>query len=582
MKKYVFLLILLCSQAILAQVQFEATVSKSTLGINERLRIDFSMNEDGDDFSPPSFEGFRIIGGPNQSVSYSWMNGKKSYNKTYSYFLLPTQRGVVTIKQASIQIAGQIYKTVPLKITVTAAVDESKDPNNPAYTAGENLHLVAEVSKTNPYINEPITIVYKMYFSNNIGIRNWKDIDTPKYNDFWSQNIEIKNLVAEQGQYNGENYRFVVLKRTVLYPQKSGRLTIEPLALDVAVEVPSNRRDVFGGMMLVNANKTISSGTKIINVKALPEAGKPEGFSGAVGQFEFKTTATKTELKHGESLDLTVAVSGKGNLKLFSLPKPVVPSTLEMYDPEHNEKVNTSLAGIQGSVTDKYTIVPQFKGNYPIKAMSFSYFDLKTNSYKTITSPEIMVKVLDGPTAATAVASTDGEAAKAGSEDQFRFIQLKTALKPIEKQSFFGSKLFYTLLLLPFLLIPIIVLTKKKKEAIDRDVVGNRIRKSNRLAKKYLSEAKKQIKNKELFYIALEKSLHNFLKAKLNIETSEMSKDKISEILLSRNAEAATVDTFINLTENCEYARYAPSSMVAIQQDYDKAVSVLSELEKQI
>ena len=583
MKKYFFLL-LLSFQGLLAQVQFEAKVSKQTLGLNERLRIDFTMNDDGDNFSPPNFEGFKIIAGPSQQVSQSWINGKSSFNKTYSYYLLPTQKGSLVIRQASIEIRGQIYKTSPIKITVTAAVEQPRDPNDSQVTADESLHLVAEISKTNPYINEPITVVYKIYFSYNIGITNWRELDKPKYNDFWSQNIDIKQLVAEEGKYNGEKYRFVTLRKTVLYPQKSGKLVIEPLSLDVDVQLPSNRRNIFGQVLLVEDHKRVSAGAKTINVKALPESGKPADFSGAVGRFAFKVIPSKTNLKSGESLDLDVSVSGTGNLKLFTLPKPIVPTALEMYDPVHNEQVSTPLSGMTGKISDKYAIIPQYKGKYPIKPMVFTYFDLGSQSYKTITSPEIMVNVLEGPMASdNVVAATPGDTKRAIlSSAQFKFIKLKTELTSMKHKDFYGSTLFYTLLFLPFLCIPVIVLFKKKKEAIDGDVAGNKIKLSNKLAKKYLSEAQKEIGNKEPFYIALEKAMHNFLKAKINIETSEMSKEKISEILLERKANPEAITSFINLTENCEFARYAPSSSTAIQQDYDKAVAIISELEKQI
>lgn len=585
MRKYIIALILICFQGLSAQVQFEARVSKQTLGLNERLRIDFVMNEDGDNFSPPSFEGFRVVGGPSQQVSQSWINGKATFNKSYIYILLPLQRGPLTIRQASIEIKGQIYKTSPIKINVTAAVDPSKDPSSPDYVPSGGIHLIAEISNANPYLNQPITVVYKLYVSNNVSVRNWKEIDSPKFNDFWSQNIDIKNLVVENGKYEGEDYRYVVLRKTVLYPQKSGKLTIEPLSLDIVVDQPTNRRDIFGRVQFATTNKTVSAGSKIINVKSLPETGKPEEFTGAVGKFNFEVKPSKTELKHGESMDLEISVSGNGNLKLFTLPKPIVPSALEMYDPVHKEQVSTPLSGMQGKISDKYTIIPQYQGNYTIKGLTFSYFDLSSKTYKTVTSKDIIIKVLDGPTSSdTAVAKDDSGVAKQAvkSTDQFRFIALKTNLKSSRKEDFFGSALFYTLVFLPFIFIPIIILVRKRKEAIDSDVVGNKRKMSNRLAKKYLSEAKKQINNKEPFYIALEKALHNFLKAKLHIETSEMSKDKIREILLERNANPQTINEFISLTENCEFARYAPYSSVAIQQDYNKAVTVISELEKQI
>ncbi len=582
--KYIFLLVL-SIQSLMAQVQFEAKVSRQSLGVNERLRVDFTMNEDGDNFSPPNFEGFKVVAGPSQQVSQSWINGKSSFNKTYSYFLLPTQKGTATIRQATIEIRGQIYKTNPIKVTVTNAVELPKDPNDqPQISANEALHLVAEISKTNPYINEPITVVYKLYFSHNIGITNWRDLDKPKYNDFWSQNIDIKQLVPEEGTYNGQRYRFVTLKKIILYPQKSGKLKIEPLTMDIDVQLPTNRRNFWGQAMIVEDHKKVSAGLKTISVKPLPEKGKPADFSGAVGQFSFKVVPSKTSLKSGESLDLDISVSGKGNLKLFTLPKPIVPNTLEMYDPVHSENVSTPLSGMTGKISDKYTIIPQYKGDYPIKPISFTYFDLNSQSYKTINSSQIILKVLDGPMAAqnNAVASTNPNKQAILSASQFKYIKRDASWISTTKKDFFGSTLYYILLVLPLLAIPFIVLFKKKKEAMDSDVVGNRMRQSNKLAKKYLSEAQKELQNKEPFYIALEKALHNFLKAKLNIETSEMSKENIRELLSSRNANPETVSDFIKLTENCELARYAPASNDTIRYDYDKAVTIISSLEKQI
>ncbi|OUD36974.1 BatD family protein [Flavobacterium sp. FPG59] len=580
MKKYIAAIVLLVCSTLSAQVQFEARVSKTTLGLNERLRIDFMMNVDGDNFVQPSFDGFRIIAGPSQQVSQSWVNGRSSFEKAYSYFLVPNQKGTFVIKAAAIEYNGQIYKTAPIKITVTAATEQPRDPNDPQISGDENLYLVADVSKTNPYLNEPVTVVYKLYFAN-IGITNLGETSKPKYNDFWSQNIEIKQLVAEEGIFKGQNFRYIVLKKVILYPQKSGRLKIEPLSLTVDVQLPTNRRDMFGRMLLTETTKRVSAGAKTINVKPLPEAGKPDDFTGAVGNFDFKVTPSKTNLKHGESLDLVVSVTGKGNLKLFSLPKPVVPNALEMYDAVHSEDISTPLSGMAGKSVDSYAIVPQYKGNYPVKPMQFSYFDLSSGTYKTLRSPEIMIHVLDGPTPVDSTA-TKGNKNKIATVEEFKNIKSKTNFVPINKKDFLGSNMFTGLLLLPFLLIPLIVLFKKKKEAMDGDVAGNRVRMNNKLAKKYLSEAKKQINNKELFYIALEKAMHNFLKAKLNIETSEMSKDNIQELLLSRNANPEAVTDFITLTENCEIARYSPSSSVTIQQDFDKAVVIISDLEKQI
>ncbi|MGB3142689.1 MAG: BatD family protein, partial [Maribacter sp.] len=271
-------------------VTFEMKLSKPKIGLNERLQVYFTMNKDGDNFNPPDFEGFRVIMGPSQSISSSWINGVRSYSKSYSYTLVPTAKGNYTIKQASIVIGGQTYKSLAKEVEVTSAVDKPSDQMTADDVADENLHLVAEISKTNPFLNEEITVVYKLYVSPNISVSNYQPLDNPKYNDFWSQDIKVSSLNAQNGTYEGKPYRYVILKRVVLYPQKSGKLEIEPLSLDVTVDVPTGRRDFFGGRMYAQTNKTVSAGNRTINVKPLPIANQPEGFNGAVGEFDFAVT----------------------------------------------------------------------------------------------------------------------------------------------------------------------------------------------------------------------------------------------------------------------------------------------------
>lgn len=583
----VLFLMILVSNLALGQVQFDAKVSKSKLGVNERLRVDFIMNEDGDNFSPPSFENFTVVGGPNQAVSNSWINGKRSYSKTYSYFLAPKARGKFTIGQAEISIDDNIYKTMPVQVEVTAAVDEPQDADNSDYIASENIHLVAEISNTNPYLNEAITVVYKLYVSPRINVSDWRQLDSPKFSDFWSQNIDIRRLEVENGTYQGEPYRFVVLRKTVLYPQKTGKLNIEPLTLNISVEVPGNRRDIFGNRFYETVDKVVAAGNRTIEVKALPEDGKPAGFTGAVGKnLGLQVTADKTELRATESLQLTVEVTGQGNLKLFDLPPLTVPASMEQYEPEYVEKVNTSLSGMQGSIFNTYTLVPQTRGKYPIPPVNFSYFDLDSQSYRTLTSEEIMIEAGSPPAGAKSPSGSTGPIATQqqtpSAANQFKYIKLNTALKPIGEAPFLGSPLFWSLLLGPVLLIPLAILFGKRREAIAGDVRGNRIKKANRLARKYLSEAKRNLGDQTKFYDSLERALHNYLKAKLHIQTSEMSKERIQELLATRGVDAAAVTDFNELLKNCEFARYTPTSRVAMQQDYDKAVGVISAIDKQV
>jgi len=586
MKPHILLLTFFMSGFLSAQVSFEAKVSKKRLGINERLRIDFTMNTDGDNFEPPSFKNFTVVGGPSQSINNSWINGTRSFSKSYSYFLAPKKRGEFTIGQATIEIEGKIYKTVPVKITVTAAIDKPKDPNDPNYIASEKIHLVAEISNGNPYLNEAITVVYKLYVAQNTGVRNWREIDNPRYSDFWSQNIDVKGINIQQGTYKGEDYRYVVLRKTVLYPQKTGKLSIEPLSLDVTVEVPSNRRDVFGRSFMSTVNRTVSSKNRTLDVKPLPESGKPENFSGAVGDFDFKVTTNKQTLNATEALELKVTASGKGNLKLFKLPRPILPSALEVYEPEHSEKVSTRTSGMQGTISDTYTVIPNFQGSYPIPKVSFSYFDLKTKRYRTVTSKRLIIEVSEGPKNTSGsnknTPVTPTENIIPTNLNAFSSFKTSTNFQPITSEPFFNSQLFWLLLLGPFLLIPFIIFIVKHRAIRALDVSGNKLRKTTRLARKYLSDAKKSLGQKEQFYNALERALHNYLKSKLRLETSEFNKEKIEELLGNKNINSATLEGFISLLTSCELARYTPLSTVDMQNDYKKAAGVINDLDKQL
>lgn len=584
LKTYILFFILFITQFVTAQVEFTAQVSKQKLGINERLRVDFEMNSEGDNFTPPTFSGFTVVGGPSQSVSHSWVNGKRSFSKKYSYVLSPTKRGRFTIKQAAIEIEGKTYKTIPVKIEVTAAVDKPKNSNDPSYVASESIHLVAELSNSSPYLNEAVSVKYKLYVSPQVNVSNFDFIDNPKYADFWSQNIGTKQFKFSTGTYKGKQYRYVVLRKSVLYPQKTGKLIIEPLTIDVVVDVPTNRRDFFGGRMYQSVRHKVAAGSRTINVKPFPEAGKPVGFSGAVGEFDFDITTSKSALKSGESLQAIVKVNGKGNLKLFDLPKLVVPSSLEVYEPEHKENVKTNLSGMSGMISDVYTIVPQFKGNYPISKLEFSYFNPKTETYHTVSSLEHIVEVLTGPTNTEVAANTNNPIVKkqnvVGKNNQFASFHTKTTFLPVKTEYFFKSNLFWCLLLLPLLIIPVILLIVKKKALIANDIAGGKIKKADKLAKKYLSVAKQNLNNKEAFYESLHKSLHNYLKAKLQVETSEFSKDKIVAIFKDNTIDKDIAQQFVNLIEACDLARFTPMSSDAMQQDYDNAVKVISAIDK--
>jgi hypothetical protein len=586
-KTFITILLLMMGfvQTMAQEVSFEAKVSKRSLGLNERLRVDFIMNENGDDFTPPPFKGFRVVGGPNQSISNSWVNGKRSFSKTYTYFLTPIQKGGLTINQAKINIDGEIYKTTPQRITVTEAVEVPRDPNSPEYLIDDNLHLVTEISNNRPYLNEAITVVYKLYFRNPLRISDGRVVENPQFADFWSHNINIPQLKVENGTYKGEQYNVVVWKKSILYPQKTGKLSLEPLSLSLVIDLPSNRRDFFGNRILQQSSRTVTAGRRTINVKPLPEKGKPANFFGAVGQFNFDALLNKNALKATESFEIKLKVTGKGNLKLFNLPELVLPNTLEVFEPEHAENVRTTLSGMQGSIEDNYTIVTRFQGKYPIAPVSFSYFDPKKQEYFTLRSSNQIVDVYGGPVATNSTDKNIPSTTKqliTNTDESFRFIKLTPNLEPIVKEEFWNSKRYYTLLVLPLFLLVAFVLLMQRNRRISGDLEGSRLRLANRLSKKYLGEAKKNLKNKALFYDALERALYNYLKARLKIKTDDFSKDKITKFLGDRKLAQGEIQSFIALLENCEVARYSPATDAKMQQDFDQVLSVISNIDKKL
>tara|TARA_B100001057_G_scaffold498051_1_gene603928 strand:- start:203 stop:1954 length:1752 start_codon:yes stop_codon:yes gene_type:complete len=562
-----------------SQVNFTTKLSKNRLGLNERVKVEFSVDKSGDNFVPPKFDNFRIVGGPSQSIRNSWVNGKRSYSKTYSYFLSPIEKGSFEIGQASIEVDGEIYKTLPTQIIVTSAVDQPTNPNDPNYLADKKIHLVAELSNNNPFLNEAISVVYKLYVSPDTGVDNWRELEAPRYANFWSNNIDIKSLNVQNGTYNGEPYRFVVLRRTLLYPQKTGTLKIEPLTLDISVQVPSNRRDFFGNLITSSINKTVSSGSSLIDVKLLPTDNKPNDFSGAVGNFSFEIKSDKKELLIDEAFQLSLIVSGNGNFNLYDDPKISLPNSLEVYEPEKISNVSVKANGIKGKVNNKYTIVPNNPGKYTIPEIKFSFFNPKLEEYKTIYSNPIYVDV-EG--SYNNLIEPEGVTEKNKiqlSQNQFFSFKTKTIFTKVNQDIFFNSINYWILFSSPFILCFIIFLLNKIARNYNSKKVDE-LKLARNLSIKLLDKSKTLIGNKEEFYESIDKALTTYLKIKLNLKNSEFKKEDIRIKLSQIQLEKKTMDLLFEIFENCQLARYTPLNIDAMSEDYKKAKLFLELIEK--
>lgn len=585
LKKYISIYFIFCSLLLFSQeAELSVSVSKNKLGLNQRLRVEFSINKQGaDNFTPPKFSNFKVIQGPSQSVSQSWINGKVSFSQSYTYIIKPKRKGELIIEPASIDINGGTINSKMMKIIVLDPVEIPDNPNDPNYIAEQNIHLVAEISKSSPYVGEGIYVEYRLYVSENVSVYDTSVTEAPQYNGFWNQEIKIDGFPVKMGKYNGENYRYIVLQKALLIPTKSGRLALDPMKMDIVIGVPTGRADFFGNVMTKNIKKEFSSAKKVIIPKDLPLEGKPEDFTGAVGNFDFEVTLSKDALKANESSQIKVAVSGKGNLKLFELPTVETPAELEKYQPERKENVKVATNGLSGSVTDTYTVVPQYKGKYKIPSVNFSFFDPNTKKYNTISTEDLYVNVLEGKEITTVDNKTDVEKRTVTlTGKNFRYIQTKTDFSTKETTDFFKSNLFYALLFLPLLLIPIGIIIAKNNDKRNSDVIGRKQRRAEKLAKKYLSEAQKQLGKKEAFYEALERALHNYLKAKLNVETADISKDRITQLLNNRKVEKSTINQFIDVLKASDFARYTPVTDTEMKAEFERAKQVIVQLDKQL
>jgi len=575
-KKLLILLLTFNTLILSSQVKFDVSVSKSKLGLNERFRVDFVMNQNGDNFSPPKFENFQIIGGPNQSIKTSYVNGERNFSKTYSYFLKPLKKGRLKISQASIEIDNEIYKSLPIEVLITDSVKQPSDAVTQYYN-DDDIELRALISKGSPFLNEPITVVYKLYYKAPINISDARETETPKFKDFWSQTIKIPQLKVQREVYKGQNYNVVEWRKVVLYPQRVGELEISPLSLNLVLDVPTDKRDFFGNVIYDQTSQLISTGMRRINVKSLPNQGKPDSFSGAVGEFEFDVILNKKSLRATESFQAELKVKGSGNLKLFDLPNILVPNSMELFDPEREELINTNLSGMSGSISKLFTIIPRFQGNFPIEEVEFSYFNPETEKYKILKSPRLTIDVYDGPALSNIITNDNSNIIT--SDDSFRFIKIKGNLREIKNDIFFESKLFYALATLPFtFLLSLLAFTMYRRNR--KESSYELIRIEERQINKMIESAKDSIGDKILFYDKIEKAIIKSIIIKFSIRMESLNKDKIEQIGEEKGLSRNDITLIIRLIENCEKARYSQSSDSIMNKDLEYARKAINAILK--
>ena len=607
MKKiaYILLLFVAIENTAIAQ-KFTASASKTKVAVGETFQLTYSLNANGSNFKMPALNEFDVYSGPNQSTSMSFVNGAMSQSISLSYILSAKKEGKITIQPGSVSVNGAAVQSNSLVIEVvkgSPTTQNQQNPNNPnqqqqnptapsSEDVGNNLFVKTTVNKTKVYQGEQITITHKVY--TRYQLRGFQDIKFPDYTGFWSQDVPSNN---QQIQLTNENvdgvvYSVAELKRTYLFPQRSGKLTIEPMKVEVVVRKQSNRqpRDIFDqffGGGYVDANYSVKSKPITIDVIPLPEANKPAGFAGAVGDFSFKAEVNKDKVKANDAINLTVTITGKGNIKLVDPLKVNFPEDFETYDAKTKENISATVNGVSGSKTFDYLAIPRHEGDYKISDINFSYFDPEKKQYITLPSPEFKIHVdkgKDGEGGASVFNPRNKEDVKVLGND-IRYIKTNNIILRPKENYFFGSTLFYLGLISPFILFLAFIIIRRKRIEQNKDVVAVKSRKATKMAKKQLLLAEKHLKsnNKESFYVEIFKALYGYVGNKLNIPTANLNKETITDSLRIKGVTEATIQQLMSTLDNCEFAHYAPTTVSGdLKSIYYNTVELITKIENEI
>ena len=565
----------------------ELSVSKNPVAVGEEFRIDFTLNGEGESFNPPNLNGLRKISGPNQSSSSSMqiINGKISRSKTttYSYYVTALKEGELTIKEASITSNGKIVRSKAGVMNVTKANPKAKTNS---YNIAENVFVKTSVNKNNIYQGEQIVVSYKLYSKINLTDINISSI--PELNGFWKEEVETKST-AKLEVIDGVRHNVWEISRFILTPQKSGKLNVDPMNINVTVQIKKqrNRRDPFGdpfGMFgsYQNIEGEIQSKNIKINVKDLPE-GAPENFNGAVGQFELKSSVDKKTADANEAINYKLTLSGNGNIHLIDNIPVNFPANFESYDPQKKDKTFNTKNGIAGKIEFEHLLIPRYKGEYSIDGVSFSYFNPRSKTYKTITTESLVINVLKGENNENAYVTS--EELKNSNSKGFISIKETTELSSIDKSSF-NQWLFIALMLIPLLVVIIYLIFLFIEERKNRNPILRKYRKSLSFAQKRLKKAQKHLENdeKELFFEEIEKSLWSYFSNKFNVDIADLSKETINAFFDKNGVTETVKNNFMAIIEKCEFCRFAPSALETedMKVVYEKATAVIIEVEQDL
>lgn len=579
------------------------------------FQLTYTVNQRAKDFQAPPFDNFEHLAGPYTSTSSSinFVNGHhtSSYTVTYTFTLMGHTAGTYTIQPASIRVGSDTYTSNGVRITVLPPDENPRQSSqsNPtqqqstgasSQTAGsENIFIRTIVSKTKVHEQEAFLLSYKLYFANVNVAQFTNNTKLPDFTGFLKQELEQGEIQTELEHYNGRNYQTATLYRTLLYPQHSGDIKIEPATFEAVLQVQTRSQvrsifdDFFGSY--TNVTKPLTAPGMTIHVASLP-SGKPAGFSGAVGSFTLTPSISTTELKANEAVTLKLDIQGTGNMKLIKTPAIDWPEGFELYDPKVTNNFRTTANGVSGTKSIEYLAIPRAAGDYTIPSVAFSYFDVNDDAYKTLRTPEYTLHVARGANEA----NTDAQPQQFTGAQKEDIKQLGTdiryiysgpinvrQIKPSEKGTnliAFGSIGFYMAYAVPLCLSILLFIGFRQRIRENADIRRVRYKKANKVAQKRLKEAQKLLKanNRTAFYEEIERAALSYLSDRLSIPTAELSKDTITDILKNKQIAEELISEVQDVISTAEFARYAPTAGEHAEEDlFNRTAELINNLENQ-
>lgn len=595
------------------------TVSaKKQVVVGERFQVVFEANAEGKNFTAPSFDGFTVVGGPftSSSSSFSMVNGSMSHTvkNTYTYALQAYKEGTFPIGPASLTVKGEkvssesfVIKVLPDDGSYAASSGgdassgssqgKSQNTNDPQ-VSGKDLFLKVIPTKKSAYVGEQIVLTYKLYTK--VPVSSLSVDKMPSYAGFWTKDISDNNggSLRQSSEYvNGMEYTVAEIQKIIVVPQRSGKLNLDPMSIECIAQIrtESNRRqsndpfdiffnDPFFNRNIVNVKKELSTSALTIDVKNLPESGKPASFAGAVGNYNFRSDIDKTELRTNEAFTLTLTVSGAGNIELLQMPEPNFPPDFEVYDPKITTSPNITAQGLSGTKKAEYLVIPRRAGNFNLSPVEFSFFNPANGTYTTLNSESYAVHVEkgSGDEGDGGIYASNQEGIKYLGSDVRHIMTGDPHLKAMHS-AFFGTAPYFVILLAMLLVFIILLMVSKKREQSKQDVAAKRNKKATKVARARLKKADQYLKVKDQnnFYVEMSQALWGYISDKLGIERSKLSMDTVSEAMKEKNVPDDLTQQFVDTLNSCEFARFAPGDAEAKMGDlYQKGIEVITKAEK--